>query len=316
MTGMRITRSILATGAVTALVTGGLFAVSAVTVPAAANGYPSCAGQTFTPGAGQGFILCTVAPGEKVSFTAKAGNGGFGGAGGAAIGGGSGGAGGIGGAGPKMSGFYQNRTSAPVTLLVVIGANGDNGAPGNSLAPGSPGTDGEDGGAGEATGIVVYSTQEVIVDLEGGQGGGGGTGGQPAGANGTPGTNGAAGVINAPDPIPAGFTILSTNAFEAPAVTFVRVVDRSITIRGKHRIMDGRWHLAVNGRTVDLNGERVVARVRLAGQQGYSDRGVRTVSDNGTFTWQLETGRKAYIYFATEDGSVRSARIVVNRGAS
>ena len=35
------------------------------------------------------------------------------------------------------------------------------------------------------------------------------------------------------------------------------------------------------------------------------------VRDDGTFTWQRKGNKKTYVYVATEDGSIRSDRIII-----
>jgi len=74
------------------------------------------------------------------------------------------------------------------------------------------------------------------------------------------------------------------------------------------------------GRTIMIEGTSVgvvagtVVRpwVKLRGQSSYS-QGVasRVIGSDGAFTWQRKTGKKTYVYFRSEDGSMRSARVVV-----
>jgi hypothetical protein len=35
------------------------------------------------------------------------------------------------------------------------------------------------------------------------------------------------------------------------------------------------------------------------------------VAADGSFTWSRKTGKKVYVYFASEDGSVQSNRIII-----
>jgi len=88
--------------------------------------------------------------------------------------------------------------------------------------------------------------------------------------------------------------------------------DRSILITGTRAQVRGRAGVSVDGITAGLVGQRVVPRVKLAGETVYvRGKGVRRVNTEGEFTWQRVTGKKVYVYF-TADG-VRSNRIILPR---
>ena len=59
-------------------------------------------------------------------------------------------------------------------------------------------------------------------------------------------------------------------------------------------------------------GTRLVAYLRVPGETRFSQAAVRAeVQDDGTFTWQRRTGKRTSVYFSTEDGSVRSERVII-----
>lgn len=84
--------------------------------------------------------------------------------------------------------------------------------------------------------------------------------------------------------------------------------ERSILITGTR---DGRY-ARVSGETTGLVGESLVPRVRLPGPQRYKDGESRPVVDEaGEFTWQRQGGKRTYVYFVTEDGGLRSKRVII-----
>jgi len=75
---------------------------------------------------------------------------------------------------------------------------------------------------------------------------------------------------------------------------------------------DGR-SVVIEGTAVGLSeGDVVVPWQRFPGQTSYT-QGVtrRVVQADGSFTWQLRTGKRVDVYFTSEDGSVRSNRITL-----
>jgi len=83
---------------------------------------------------------------------------------------------------------------------------------------------------------------------------------------------------------------------------------RSISITGQRVKKAKPAQVKVFGRTWDLNGQKVTARVKLAGQTRYSTGSSRLVKV-GDFTWQRKTGKKVYVYFKAD--GVRSNRIII-----
>ncbi len=75
---------------------------------------------------------------------------------------------------------------------------------------------------------------------------------------------------------------------------------------------DGR-QVRVEGVTTGLVGAQVTPWFRFPGPGGYAPgSGVRTVDDQGEFTWQRRSGKKIYVYFRADD-EVRSNRVIIRR---
>lgn len=109
------------------------------------------------------------------------------------------------------------------------------------------------------------------------------------------------------------FTVRALNgagwgAHSAPS-NAVTPIAKSIVITGSRDASDDRF-VTVKGTTTDLAGKQVIPWVRFPGQTDYAaGTGVRTVSADGTFTWQRKTGKKTYVYF--ELLAVRSNTVVI-----
>ena len=73
----------------------------------------------------------------------------------------------------------------------------------------------------------------------------------------------------------------------------------------------GAGRAVVNGVTTELAGKVVQARLRFAGQADYTDGATRRVSNNEAFTWKRKTNKKLYVYFTTEDRTVRSKGLII-----
>lgn len=80
---------------------------------------------------------------------------------------------------------------------------------------------------------------------------------------------------------------------------------KSIVITG---VREGRF-ARVAGLTTGIQVDQVTTRVKLRGQTDYQTGVPRTVSSEGTFTWQRRTASKVSVYF-TADG-IRSNRIII-----
>ena len=105
---------------------------------------------------------------------------------------------------------------------------------------------------------------------------------------------------------------LSTGAtFTVNTGLIVRKADRrSIIITGHRGTKANAGKVFVYGRTWDINGEQVRARVKLQGQTTYAIGSSRVV-EAGEFAWQRRANKKVYVYF--QSNGVRSNRIILPR---
>jgi hypothetical protein len=87
----------------------------------------------------------------------------------------------------------------------------------------------------------------------------------------------------------------------------------SITIVGKYTTGAGKSFASITGKANGFRaGAEVVSFIRFPGGTLYKKGRVRPVVKlDGTFTWIGESGRKAYIYFASANGEITSNRIIV-----
>jgi len=88
----------------------------------------------------------------------------------------------------------------------------------------------------------------------------------------------------------------------------LKIDTRSISISGQRVKKAKPAQVKVVGRTWDLNGRPVTARVKLQGQTQYFSGSSRIIRD-GRFTWQRKTGKKVYVYFQAD--GIRSNRIII-----
>ena len=87
----------------------------------------------------------------------------------------------------------------------------------------------------------------------------------------------------------------------------------SITIVGDRGEVSGKLGIIVSGLTTGLSvGSRVKPWVRFSGQPAFEPGTARpVVGSDGSFTWSRKTGKKVYVYFTLEDGSVQSNRVLI-----
>ena len=87
----------------------------------------------------------------------------------------------------------------------------------------------------------------------------------------------------------------------------------SIEITGKRTKVRGKNGLVVTGTTKDIAAGAILRPwLRFPGQTEYFQGVARIkVRADGTFTWQRKGNKRTYVYIATEDGSVRSDRIII-----
>lgn len=96
-------------------------------------------------------------------------------------------------------------------------------------------------------------------------------------------------------------------------------ISASIVLSGERATVRGKSGIVVDGVTTGLaGGTTVVPFIKFPGQisytQGTASRSVTITNEAeqvGEFTWQRRTGKKTYVYFATEGGDTRSSRIII-----
>ncbi|MEK9737448.1 MAG: fibronectin type III domain-containing protein, partial [Candidatus Nanopelagicales bacterium] len=99
------------------------------------------------------------------------------------------------------------------------------------------------------------------------------------------------------------------------SVTPGPVEDPSIMITGTRGVVRGKPGVLVTGSTTDF-GMGAILRpwMRFPGQTAYTEGSASILVDEaGDFTWQRRTGKTIYISIRTEDGSVKSNRLVIRR---
>lgn len=86
-------------------------------------------------------------------------------------------------------------------------------------------------------------------------------------------------------------------------------------LQGTRTTVRGKKGIRVTGTpSIDLIGQRVVPYYKFPGQSSFRPGASRPlVTSTGEFRYQRRTGKKIYLYFATEDGSARSERITIRR---
>lgn len=90
-------------------------------------------------------------------------------------------------------------------------------------------------------------------------------------------------------------------------------VTPTITITGGRATVNGKPGIEVEGITSGFaEGAPVIPWLRFPGQTSYSKALARPKVDaDGDFFWQRKTGKKTYVYFTSEDGDVKSNRIII-----
>lgn len=89
--------------------------------------------------------------------------------------------------------------------------------------------------------------------------------------------------------------------------------EKSIAITGERGTVKGKPGIMVDGVTTGFaEGDAVVPWLKFPGQTTYSEGSARPkIGESGEFYWQRKTGKKIYIYFTNDDGSVKSDRIII-----
>lgn len=99
----------------------------------------------------------------------------------------------------------------------------------------------------------------------------------------------------------------STCRAAAPAVNpVITITGKRATVRDKPGI---RVEVATKGMTA---GTVLVPYIRFPAQTSYTPAAARvTVDAKGNGVWERKTGKKTYVYLATEDGTLKSNRIII-----
>lgn len=92
----------------------------------------------------------------------------------------------------------------------------------------------------------------------------------------------------------------------------------AIVISGSRSKVRGKNGVKVTGIASGLeSSSRLRPFVKLRGQSEYQEgRALVPVDYDGDFVWQRRTGKKTYVYMQSEDGSVRSTRVVISESHS
>ena len=97
------------------------------------------------------------------------------------------------------------------------------------------------------------------------------------------------------------------------AIVVTQDVTKSLVITGERATVSGKNGIKVDG-TADgfEDGAKVKPWIRFPGETEYTAGSARPVVSDEEFTWQRKTGKKVYVYFTSEDDSIRSNRIIIS----
>lgn len=118
-------------------------------------------------------------------------------------------------------------------------------------------------------------------------------------------------------PLTAGSGYVTASFGDKTATATIQVraplAEKSIAIMGERGTVKGKPGIVVDGVTTGFaEGDVVVPWIKFPGQTTYSEGSARPkIDESGEFYWQRKTGKKIYIYFTNEDGSVKSDRIII-----
>lgn len=90
-------------------------------------------------------------------------------------------------------------------------------------------------------------------------------------------------------------------------------LEPSILITGSRTEVRGKPGIVIEGTSTGFAmGAILRPWVKFPGQASYAEGTASVLVDaEGGFTWERRTGKKVYVYVATEDGSVRSNRVII-----
>ena len=87
---------------------------------------------------------------------------------------------------------------------------------------------------------------------------------------------------------------------------------KSITITGSRTTVSGKPGIKIDGAVTGIdNGKTVVPYFRFPGETTFSQGTARPVISGGKFTWERKTGKKFYAYVTSDDGLVKSNRVII-----
>ena len=128
-------------------------------------------------------------------------------------------------------------------------------------------------------------------------------------------TNGAGQVTVTVRPTEVGEGAVSASFGNVSVVVPVTTIaeQKTMTIIGSRGTVSGKPGIIIDGQSTGFAaGEKVVPYLRFPGQTTFSAGSARPeVGADGSFSWQRKTGKKAYVYFTSEDGTVTSNRVIV-----
>ena len=88
--------------------------------------------------------------------------------------------------------------------------------------------------------------------------------------------------------------------------------DKSITITGSRTTVSGKPGIKIDGVVTGIdNGKTVIPYFRFPGETTFAEGSARPEITDGSFTWQRKTGKKFYAYVTSDDGAVKSNRVII-----
>ena len=96
------------------------------------------------------------------------------------------------------------------------------------------------------------------------------------------------------------------------AVEWTGAASESITITGSRTTVSGKPGIKIDGAvTGQEDGKTVVPYFRFPGETTFAQGTARPSIEGGKFTWQRKTGKKFYAYVTSDDGVVKSNRVII-----
>ena len=110
---------------------------------------------------------------------------------------------------------------------------------------------------------------------------------------------------------PATFTTAPATS-AASLITVTSTSSKSISITGSRTTVSGKPGIKIDGVVTGIdNGKTVVPYFRFPGETTFAEGTARPVISDGSFTWQRKTGKKFYAYVTSDDGVVKSNRVII-----